>query len=375
MNYVDTKWNAGLRGDLYDIEHRIIADGKTKWVREKAYLEFDPENKLLGGFGITQDITEKKNAEEALQQAAEEWARTFDSVPDLISIIDKNHTVIRANKALAQRLGLTTDQCKGIRCYEAIHGLSCAPGFCPHSQTIFDGETHTSEVHEPHLNSDFLVSTAPLTDNRGNFIGSVHVARDITLRKQLEQQLVRSRDALEELVMERTADLVDANERLKKEIRERIQKEKDLIKSHQQLRALTHRVDEVAEAERMRISREIHDELGHLLTVIKYDIEGMMNKQEFAGEPVKTDFESLKSMIESLIDTVRKIATDLRPGILDHPGLIPAIDWHVKQFRKRSKISCQFEPDESELTFSKNETTIIFRIFQEILTQVWLVAP
>jgi hypothetical protein len=60
VNYVDTKWNAGLRGDLYDIEHRIMADGKTKWVREKAYLEFDPENKLLGGFGITQDITEKK---------------------------------------------------------------------------------------------------------------------------------------------------------------------------------------------------------------------------------------------------------------------------------------------------------------------------
>ena len=68
-DYVDAQWQAGLRGEPYDIEHRILADGRVKWVREKAYLEFDPAGKLLGGFGIAQDITERKRAEEALAAA------------------------------------------------------------------------------------------------------------------------------------------------------------------------------------------------------------------------------------------------------------------------------------------------------------------
>jgi PAS domain S-box-containing protein len=65
--YVDSSWIAGLAGKPYDIEHRIVVDGKTKWVREKAYLEFDNNGGLLGGFGITQDITERKRAEEELR--------------------------------------------------------------------------------------------------------------------------------------------------------------------------------------------------------------------------------------------------------------------------------------------------------------------
>ncbi len=65
--YVDTKWKAALEGEPYDIEHRIIVDGKIKWVRERAYIEFDNDGILIGGFGITQDITERKNAEEALR--------------------------------------------------------------------------------------------------------------------------------------------------------------------------------------------------------------------------------------------------------------------------------------------------------------------
>jgi PAS domain S-box-containing protein len=67
--YVDIQWNAGLAGEPYDIEHRIMVNGQVKWVREKAYLELDDAGGLLGGFGITQDITERKRAEEALQKA------------------------------------------------------------------------------------------------------------------------------------------------------------------------------------------------------------------------------------------------------------------------------------------------------------------
>jgi PAS domain S-box-containing protein len=73
--YVDARWNAGLHGKPYDIEHRLLVDGRVKWVREKAYLEFDDAGGLKGGFGITQDVTERRLAQEGLQQAKEELER------------------------------------------------------------------------------------------------------------------------------------------------------------------------------------------------------------------------------------------------------------------------------------------------------------
>ena len=89
--YVDAQWQAGMRGEPYDIEHRIVADGKVKWVREKAYLEYDGEGRLLGGFGITQDITERREAEEALREseaertAQQERARLARDLHDSVS--------------------------------------------------------------------------------------------------------------------------------------------------------------------------------------------------------------------------------------------------------------------------------------------------
>lgn len=73
--YVDAEWKAGLRGEPYDIEHRLLVDGQVKWVREKAFLEYDEAGRLLGGFGITQDITDRRVAEEALRESESEHAK------------------------------------------------------------------------------------------------------------------------------------------------------------------------------------------------------------------------------------------------------------------------------------------------------------
>jgi len=94
-SYVDTRWQAALRGEPYDIEHRLLVDGQIKWVREKAYLEFE-DGKLLGGFGITQDITARKHAEDAIQASLSEKEillrelahRTKNNMQVIVALLD-----------------------------------------------------------------------------------------------------------------------------------------------------------------------------------------------------------------------------------------------------------------------------------------------
>jgi len=146
--------------------------------------------------------------------------------------------------------------------------------------------------------------------------------------------------------------------------------ENNLLSSQLQLRALTKRMDAVAEEERTRISREIHDELGHLITAIKFDIQCLYNKKDINEKHLKKELASMTCMLDFLIDSVRKIATELRPGILDHFGFCHAIEWQIEQFKKRTNIQCEYLIIDKDIDFDKDVTTIIYRILQEILTNI-----
>ncbi len=135
------------------------------------------------------DITKRKKIEYKLYQASKEWERTFNAVPDLITIIDNDYHISRVNKGMADSLGVEPEASIGLICYEAVHGSNEPHILCPHRKLLDDGLEHTMEIHEERLGGDFIVSVSPLHDDEGNLIGSVHVARNINPLKNVEKDL------------------------------------------------------------------------------------------------------------------------------------------------------------------------------------------
>ncbi|MBD3305074.1 PAS domain S-box protein [candidate division KSB3 bacterium] len=149
-------------------------------------VDYNGEPHLLA---IVHDISSRKRDEEALLRAKEEWERTFDAVPDLITILDKHHRIVRANKAVAARLNVHPEALIGQPCHTFFHGQSHSSLFCPHTQLLEDQQEHIEEIYEDVLGGYFIITVSPIFDTAGQLIGGVHVARDITERKQMEEEL------------------------------------------------------------------------------------------------------------------------------------------------------------------------------------------
>jgi PAS domain S-box-containing protein len=157
------------------------------------------ENEPVGAVVCFRDITQRKLAEEELVYASEEWKRTFDAVPDLIMILDTEYKIVRVNKAMADKVGMSQEALVGNTCYTCVHGTNQPNLFCPHAQLLEDGQAHSLEVYERLLDGDYIVTVSPLFDNSGSvLIGSVHVAHNITERKNAEKERLRLEKAIEQ---------------------------------------------------------------------------------------------------------------------------------------------------------------------------------
>lgn len=174
---------------------------------------------------------------------------------------------------------------------------------------------------------------------------------------------------LEKMVLKRTSELVTANRKLEAEIAERKEMEKELRASREQLRRLSDHLQAVREEERISIARDIHDELGQTLTAADMDLS-LLKKGLKNQDPLREKLQSVREVIESSIDTVNAITAKLRPRILDHLGLVPAIEWQAKEFSKRTSIGCDVNVSCGNLEFGRELSTALFRILQEALTNV-----
>ena len=178
--------------------------------------------------------------------------------------------------------------------------------------------------------------------------------------------------AIDYVLKSRLSRLVPAVNRALREaeLRRETQKAQEkLRRSYDQLRALTGHLRFVREEERTRIAREVHDELGQALTGIKLDLSWLSGK--ISGERVlQRKIKAMSAHIDATILTVRRIATELRPGVLDNLGLAAAIEWQAAEFQERTGIRCEVKIAVAETIWDREFNTMCFRIFQETLTNV-----
>lgn len=165
----------------YEVRQRR-KDGALVWTSINARVVHDQGGNIVNYEGFISDISERKRIEDW-------WQSTFDDLPDLIAIIDRDHRVLRANRAMADRLNSFPGALQGRYFYEVFHGLTAPPDFCPHARTLKSGTMEGEEVFEEFLDGIFDVTTTPLRNAEGQLTGSVHVARDITDRKKAEEAL------------------------------------------------------------------------------------------------------------------------------------------------------------------------------------------
>ena len=307
------------------------------------------------------DITELKQTEEALVESEKEYKSLYsmvrlmcDNVPDLIWAKDLKKRFIFANKAICEKLlnAKDTDEPIGkTDMYFANRERNVYPDnsdyhsfgeICRDSDSIVMKSKKPERFDEfGNVKGKFIfldVYKAPFWDERGKMIGTVGCGRVVTKEKKLEE--------------------------------ERKQFEKELIKSREVLRNLFANLQSVREEERTRISREIHDELGQALTALKMDLYWLNNKLPPDQKQLLKKTKSMLKLMDKTIQQVKKISSELRPGLLDDLGLVAAIEWQAGEFEDHTGINCKVSVKPEDIVIDPEKATAVFRIFQETLTNV-----
>jgi PAS domain S-box-containing protein len=272
--------------------------------------------------------------------------------------VDMGGRCIFINRAGAAMLGYAPDEVLHQNMHDLIHhshedGRHYPEADCPIFNAFRRGDSCRidTEVLWRRDGSSFSAeySSYPIIEHR-EVQGAVATFVDISKRKHAEEMLRQSHDLLERRVSQRTEALSGAL---------------------MQLRELSAYLHTVREKERTRIAREIHDELGSLLVALKMDVN-WLGKRVTDQPLLRAKCVTMGQMIETAVDNVGRIITDLRPSILDHQGLWAALEWQGHEFAETAEIKCEWrmQVDAGAAEPSNAKSIAIFRIFQEMLSNV-----
>jgi PAS domain S-box-containing protein len=336
---------------------------------------------------VLRDIAERKTLQrDQLQRMQEEvehrrvqaerdyFHQLFESAPNLTWTARPDGHIDYVNRRLLAYLTVDEQSVLGWQWQQFVHPEDLPAVVRRWSHSLASGEPYEIEMRlRSHVDGDYrwqISRGLPVRNGRDEIERWVGTVTDIHDQKEARAMLEQSQIRLAEAVRLRTEDLLNANAALRDEIDERRHVEKALRDSREKLRKLSAHLQSARESERAAVAREIHDELGATLTAVKMDLHWFARTLAEQAPPRADKLNEAMELVDSAIQSVKRIATELRPSILDHLGLWPALQWQLQEFELNFGIPCQIDPAPDGVILENDAQTAVFRIFQEALTNV-----
>ena len=282
---------------------------------------------------VARDITERKRAEEALLDREEFNSSLLSNSPQPISVINPDTSLRYVNPAMAELTGFSSSELAGVK--------------APYPWWTEETLQKTSEDLREGMHKGIRKVEELFQNKDGKRFWVEGTGTPVKQKGQLEYYIVSWVD-----------------------ITESKQAEEELESSRQQLRDLARHMESAREGERTRIARELHDEMGQVLTALKMDLSQLNKALSQDQTPLREKTISMLELTDTAIKTVKRLATELRPGILDDLGLTAAIEWQAEEFQQRIGIKCEVSLYPEDINLDETLSTAIFRVLQETLTNV-----
>jgi len=316
----------------YSVEAQMVRADGTEWTMHAQGTTYrNDDGKPVRFIGIQQDITERKQAEEALKTSEYKYRTLFDQARDGIAVADtETGEIIACNNEIARMVGRDKSELIG---------------------------NHQKILH-------------PEENGRGTFSNTFkqHLEKDGAI---IETQLVTKEGKLIPIEIKANSFEFDGKKYLQglfRDITKRKESNKKLSNLAERLQDTVRKVITAQEEERRRIAQELHDEIGQALTVLMINLQNINHLSEVSA--IRLALRKSLEMSEETIKLVRELSLNLRPSMLDDLGLVPAIRWFLDRQAKSGKIVCRLDADKIEEHYSPELEIVIFRVVQEGLTNI-----